>query len=121
MVHGVLLDGRADRRGRVLSLADGPRVLVLGLETLEQRCLLGRHLGPDLLRHLGRDDRLMLLLEVNRVSDRLDAVLVVVLRGGERNERRSVSSPFEGTGGGRDERCAARGRWPRPSRRAHGR
>jgi hypothetical protein len=79
VVDGVLLDGRADRRGRVLGLADRTRVLVLGFETLEQLGLLRRHLGPDLLGHLGGDDRLVLLTLVDRVRDGLDPVLVVVL------------------------------------------
>jgi hypothetical protein len=57
----VLLNLSADRRGRVLGLADGARVLVLRLEALEQVALLGLHLGPDLLGHLGGDDRLVLL------------------------------------------------------------
>lgn len=88
----MLLNGGADRRGGVLGLANGPGVLVLRLETLEQVRLLRSHLGPDLLGHLGGDDSLVLLLLVDRVRDRLNAVLVVVLETRRRKERCKASA-----------------------------
>jgi hypothetical protein len=79
VVDDVLLDGRAERRGRLDRLAHRPRVLVGRLEAIEQLGLGGRHLSLDLLDHLGGDDRLVHLVLVNGVGDRLDPVLVVVL------------------------------------------
>lgn len=90
MVVLVLLNLGTDRRGRVLGLADRPGVLVLRLEALEQVALLGLHLGADLLGYLGGNDSLVLLPLVDRVRDRLDAVLVVVLQGGKEGKQVSI-------------------------------
>lgn len=59
----------------VLGLADGSRVLVLGVHLVELLLVLRSHVLNVLLGHLGSHDVLMLGSEGLGVSDGLDSVL----------------------------------------------
>lgn len=61
------------------------------LETVDEFGLRGRHLGPDLLRHLGGHDSLVHLLLVHGVGNGLNTVLVVVLERVKGKRERSLT------------------------------